>query len=260
MTRFHDRVTLERRGRVALILLDRPERLNAFDGELYQGLNEALHTFRDDDELWAAVIGSSSSRAFSAGVDIKALNAHAEAGRLQGVGGLDIDGNMFTNKPMIAAVEGHCVGEGVNLALGCDLIIADESAKFAISEIRIGTNPIDIPIKLSKKMGYTKAFAFLNPGTPMDAYWCERAGLVEQVAELGQAQQVALEFAEGLCRDCAPLAVRAQKETLWRAVFESEESAKEQGLEARTAMRKSNDYREGLIAFSEKRSPKFDGN
>ncbi len=138
MTRFHDRVTLERRGRVALILLDRPERLNAFDGELYQGLNEALHTFRDDDELWAAVIGSSSSRAFSAGVDIKALNAHAEAGRLQGVGGLDIDGNMFTNKPMIAAVEGHCVGEGVNLALGCDLIIADEPyPKFELVPTRL---------------------------------------------------------------------------------------------------------------------------
>ena len=147
----------------------------------------------------------------------------------------------------------------MNLALACDLIIADESAKFAISEIRIGTNPIDIPIKLSKKLGYAKAFAFLNPGTPKDAYWCERAGLVEQVAELGQTQQVALEFAESLCRDCAPLAVRAQKETLWRAVFENEDSAKEQGLEARTAMRKSADYREGLSAFAQKRSPEFEG-
>jgi enoyl-CoA hydratase/carnithine racemase len=259
MQEFADRVLYERKGRVAIITLNRPERLNAFDSPMYEGMNQALTTFRDDDEAWVAVIQASGERAFSAGADVKALDANARAGITTGLGALLIDDEMVTPKPIIAAVHGHCVGEGVNLVLGCDLVFADENARFTISEVRIGINAVDIPLKLARKLGYAKAFAFLIPGEAKSADWCERAGLVEVVAPAGQVQQTALDFAHRICDECGPLAVRAEKETLWRAVFEGEEPARQAGNALRTVIRQSEDYAEGRRAFGEKRRPRFEG-
>jgi len=254
---FHERVLFDRHERVAIITLNRPERLNAFDAAMYEGVNQALMTFRDDDNLWAAVIQANGERAFSAGADMNALNANAARGISAALGGLMLDDEMVTNKPIIAAVQGHCVGEGVNLILGCDMVFASRSANFMISEAKVGTNAVDIPIKLGKKLGYARAFAFLTPGDGKDAAWCERAGLVEVVTPDGEVQAQALEFAQRLCRVSGPLAIRAQKETLWRGVFEDEVTAKQRGLELRAMIRKSKDYAEGRQAFLEKRTPHF---
>lgn len=259
MERFQDRVTLETVGRVAVITLDRPERLNAFDADMYNGMNEALDRFATSPDLWAAVIQANGDRAFSAGADVRALNANAQQGINAALGGLKLDDAMVTNKPIIAAVHGYCVGEGVSLALCCDMIIADPDAQFVISEAKVGTNAVDIPIKLGKKIGYSKAFAFLTPGDAKSADWCERAGFVEIISESGKVQQTALEFATRICEESGPLAIRAQKETLWRSVFEDETGAKEAGLAMRTAIRLSADYKEGREAFLEKRKPEFKG-
>ena len=257
--RFQDRVTLDKVGRVAIITLDRPERLNAFDASMYQGMNEALDRFATSPDLWVAVIQANGDRAFSAGADVAALNENAKSGVNAALGGLNLDNSMVTNKPLIAAVHGYCVGEGVSLALCCDMIIADPAASFIISEAKVGTNAVDIPIKLAKKIGYSKAFAFLTPGDPKSAEWCERAGFVETISEAGQVQATALQFAERMCAESGPLAIRAQKETLWRSVFEDDQKAKEVGLAMRLAIRQSDDYREGREAFLEKRTPEFKG-
>jgi len=256
-TVFSDRVIFETRGRVAIIRLNRPERLNAFDADMYQGVNQALEAFRDNDDLWVAIIQSDCERAFSAGADVRALSDNANKGINQALGGLILDDDMVTNKPILAAVHGHCVGEGVNLILGCDMVFADETANFVISEAKVGTNAVDIPIKLGKKIGYAKAFAFLTPGDGKDASWCQQAGLVEYICDDVKAE--ALAYAQRLCAEAGPLAIRAQKETLWRSVFEDELVAKEKGLAFRTAIRKSADYKEGRTAFLEKRKPEFKG-
>jgi enoyl-CoA hydratase/carnithine racemase len=256
---FNERVLYEVVDRVALITLNRPERLNAFDGPMYEGVNGALKRFDGDDDAWVAIIRANGDRAFTAGADVNALNENARRGITTGLGGLDLDKEMVTEKPIIAAVHGHCVGEGVNLVLGCDLIFADTTARFAISEVRIGVNPVDIPLKLARRLTYSQAFSFLTPGDPKDAAWMESAGLVERVSEAGKVRGDSFEFAQRLVAECAPLALRAQKATLWLAAFDDEAAARKFGDDRRTMIRRSADYEEGRRAFLEKRSPAFRG-
>lgn len=259
MMRFQDRVNYTLDEHIALITLDRPDHLNAFDTAMYEGVNEAMLCFRDDSEAWVAVIESSGDRAFSVGADVRALDENAKVGHTTGLGGLITDVEMVTDKPIIAAVQGYCVGEGVNLALACDLIFADADASFMISEVRIGVNPVDIPIKLAQRLGYNKAFAFLTPGEGKSSAWLEAAGLVESVCEPGSVRIEAANFAKRLIRECAPLALRAQKETLYQAAFVSGETAKANGERRRQTIRASSDYAEGRLAFLEKRRPVFSG-
>lgn len=256
--RLHDRVGYEVVDRLAFISLDRPERLNAFDAAMYDGVNDALDRFDADDSAWVAIIQSTSDRAFTAGADVKALDESARNGVFTALGGLKLDTEMVTDKPVIAAVHGHCVGEGVNLALACDLIFADSTARFTISEVRIGTNPVDIPLKLARRLPYALAFSFLTPGDGKDAAWMRRAGLAEASIE-GRARADAEAFGRRIVEECGPLAVRAQKATLWQASFASEDEARTLGNERRAMIRRSEDYAEGRQAFLEKRKPHFRG-
>ncbi len=255
--RYHDRVEYELDGRVAIITLDRADKLNAFDGAMYEGMNEALMRFRDDAEAWVAVIQAAGDRAFSAGADVDALNENTAKGIHTGLGELVTDSDMVTAKPIIAAVHGACVGEGVNLLLACDLVLADEDARFIISEARIGINAVDIPIKLGKKIGYSKAFAFMTPGTAKSAAWCQAAGFVEEVTPSGQVQARARQLAREIASDCGPLAVQAQKETLWGSVFGDEAAAHQAGAARKLELRQSFDYQEGRSAFKERRKAQF---
>ena len=118
---------------------------------------------------------------------------------------------------------------------------------------------MDIPLKLARRLGYNQAFSFLSPGDAKDAEWARSAGLLERVSEAGQAKQDALNFARRLVNECAPLALRAQKSTLWHAVNVSEQEARDLGNQQRTMIRLSDDYAEGRQAFMQKRSPKFSG-
>ena len=256
---FENRVIYSVEDRVATITLDRADRLNAFDAAMYEGVNKALIAFRDDDDAWVAVLQAAGDRAFSAGADVNALNENARLGITTGLGGLLLDHDMVTDKPIIAAIHGYCVGEGVNLMLSCDLVFVDERAQFLISEVRIGVNPVDIPLKLAKRLGYGQAFSFLAPGDAKSAAWLYRVGIAEQVSVHGQVQAEAHAFADRLVNECAPLAMRAQKATLWEATNTSEAAARTLGDERRTAVRLSKDYAEGRQAFAEKRAPNFTG-
>lgn len=253
-------IRFEVEGSVALIELNRPEALNTFDKAMYRDFNVAIRRFAEDDRLFVAVIAAAGDRAFSAGVDLKALDRDMKAGGMEGYGIVEIADEMVTSKPIIAAVHGHCVGEGLNVALACDLIVAEETARFSVPEPKVGVAAVDIPLKLAKKVGYGAAFSLLVPGEPRDVDWMQGAGLVHARAPAGEVRDVAMALATRIANEAGPLAIRATKETLWRAVFEDQATARKAGLEWRDRILTSEDFAEGRRAFLEKREPRFKGN
>jgi len=255
----NESILYERRDRVAIVTLNRPRVINAFNREMYALFNAAIERFRDDDDAWVCVVVGAGARGFCSGADIKALSADLAAGIEESPEPLTICREMVTPKPLIAAVHGHCIGEGVNLVLACDMIIAEESSRFFVSEARVGVNAVDIPLKLARKMGYFPAFEMLMGLEGKSAAWCHNAGLVNTMVADGTAASHALEVAHRLTSETAPLAVRAMKETLWRAVMEGEAVAREAGRRWREQIYQSKDWAEGRAAFSEKRTPKFVG-
>ncbi len=253
------RVRFEKSGHVATLILDRPQVLNAFDRAMYAEFDTCMARVRDDDSVRVAVVTGAGERAFSAGVDIKALDSDLAGGNADGYGPLCISAGMFTDKPIIAAVEGHCIGEGFALVLSCDIVIAAESARFSVPEARIGVNAIDIPLLLARRAGYMQAFALLADGRPRSAAWCLDAGLAALVTANGEALPTARELAVRIAGECAPLAVRAMKSTLHTAVHGSHEAAREIGARSRAAILESADFAEGRVAFASKRRPVFSG-
>ena len=252
-------ILYERRDRVALITLNRPQVINAFNRAMYLQFNEAVERFRDDDEAWGAIVTGAGERGFCSGVDLKASRAETEAGITEPLPALTLGREMITPKPIIAAVHGHCIGEGFNLVLACDMVIAAENSRFYAPEARVGINAVDIPLKLARKVGYFPAFELLMGLEPKPAAWGREVGLVNRVVADGAVVTEALTWANRLIAETAPLAIRAMKETLWQAVLVDQAAGREVGLRRREEILQSQDWAEGRVAFAEKRAPKFLG-
>ena len=254
-----DIILYERQDHVAIVTLNRPHVINAFTRQMYAQFNAAIEHFRDDEEAWVCIVRGAGERGFCSGVDIKAVSADLAAGVTETAVPLNICRDMVTPKPIIAAVHGHCVGEGVNLVLSCDLVVAEESSRFFVSEARVGVNAVDIPLKLARKAGYFAAFEMLLGLEGKSAAWCKEAGLVNLVVADGTAFTAALTLAKRLNTETAPLAIRAMKETLWRAALEDEANGRAAGERWRDIISQSHDWAEGRAAFAEKRPSKFIG-
>lgn len=253
-------VLCERDGRVAVLTLNRPEALNTFDRRMYAEFDARLAEAAGDDEVWAIVIAGAGERAFSAGVDLKALDRDlVETGSSEGYGPLALTRGMVTAKPVIAAVHGHCIGEGVALALSADLVVAARDARFSVPEARVGINAVDIPLLLARKLDYGRAFEFLFTGDPKSAEECHRLGVVHKLAEPSAARADAARLAREITEQSAPLAVQAMKETLFRAVQDGTEAGARAGRAWREWLMGSADFAEGRLAFGAKRAPQFRG-
>jgi enoyl-CoA hydratase len=248
----NDAVLTERRGRVLLITLNRPQALNSINGALAQGLAEAISRLDRDPALTVGVL-SGNGRGFCAGMDLMAFTAGediAPAVRFLRNG---------ARKPLIAAVEGFALAGGLELALACDLIVAAAGAKFGIPEVRVGLIAAGGGLlRLPARAGYGKAMEMAITGEPILADDAARLGLVARVAEPGAAAAAALELAERVARN-APLAVVASKEMIKaaRGVTEAEFWSVQEPR--RAAVFASNDAKEGPRAFAEKREPQWTG-
>ena len=255
-------VTTERDGGVLLVTLNRPK-ANAIDLATSRALGNAFKAFRDDDALRVAIVTGAGERFFCAGWDLKAAAAGDAVDGDYGVGGF---GGMQElpdlNKPLIAAVNGMAVGGGWELALSCDIVLAANTASFALPEIRAGTLADAASIKLPKRMPYHVAMELLLTGRWLDAVEAKQWGVVNEIhppeALLPRAWALARELAAG-----PPLVFAAIKEVVREA-----ETMRAQDALSRVGKRQfptvdrlydSEDQQEGARAFAEKRDPVWRG-
>ncbi len=261
MTAFKN-IIFETKGRLAYITINRPERRNAIDPDTSQELLDAFTAFRDDDGLWAAILTGAGDQAFSAGADLVAM-AQAMAGGASplamNVPFAGITRGFECWKPIIAAINGFCLAGGLELALCCDIRIAAEHATFGLPEPKRAIIPgAGGTQRLPRAVPLAFAMELLLTGERFDAQTALRFGLVSRVVPLPQLMPTAEEVA-GKILECGPLAVRAIKQ----AAIQGRELPLEEGLrlEARLAGQvfRSEDAREGPLAFAQKRKPEYKG-
>lgn len=249
-------VTFEKKGRVALLTLNRPEALNALNSELLETLMGHINTLADDPDTGCIVI-TGSDRAFAAGADIKEMSSKSYIEMLM----TDHFGRHNAMErcrvPIIAAVSGFALGGGCELAMMCDFILASDTAKFGQPEIKLGVIPgMGGSQRLTRAVGKSKAMDMILTGRMMDADEAERAGLVSRIIPADELLDEALKTAETIADFSRP-SVFAAKETVDRAF----ETTLQEGLhyEQRVfyPLFSTEDQKEGMEAFSEKRPPNF---
>ncbi|MDB5743164.1 MAG: 3-hydroxypropionyl-coenzyme dehydratase [Polaromonas sp.] len=246
---------------IATITIDRPERMNAMDAEHYAALSSAWERVRDDPEIRVAIITGAGEKSFSAGADLKSfLNQQAPLGEL-----MLTQKNQLLNrglevwKPVVAAVNGYCIGGGMTLLLATDLRVCAEHATFSVSEVRRGVFPANGGTqRIAQQLPHPIAMELLLLGDTFDAPTALRWGLVNKVVKAAELMDTAHAYAQRLARN-APLAVQSAKELALR----SRDVDLATGLRMEQMMLRllqtSDDVVEGTKAFAEKRAPAFSG-
>ena len=264
MTEQHSEAVQTRtEGHIFEVTLDRPK-ANAIDLVTSRRMGEVFKSFRDDPELRVCIVRTAGEKFFSAGWDLKAAAAGDSVVGDYGVGGFaGLQELRDLNKPVIAAVEGMCVGGGFELALSCDMILATEASSFALPEIRAGTLADAATIKLPKRIPYHVAMDMLLTGRWMDCAEAHRWGLVNEMMADGPAlYDRAWELAR-LLASGPPLVFAAIKEVAREAESMKFQDAMNRitkmQLETVDKLYNSEDSMEGFKAFAEKRDPVWKG-
>src|SRR6188472_3417960 len=212
------RIRFSTDGHVARITINRPERLNAFDPDTHVEFSAALDRFEADDELWVAVLTGTGDRSFSAGRDLKQLtesNARGKAGAEEDAAKMAqvrrLTDRFDLTKPIVARLNGHALGGGLEIALACDLIIAASHAQLGLPEPRRGLIAGAMGVhRLPRQLPLKVAMGHLLTGRHMTAPRAYELGLVNEVAPAGRLDQVVAGWVDDILA-CAPLAVRATK-------------------------------------------------
>jgi E-phenylitaconyl-CoA hydratase len=255
-----DVVRYELDEHVATITYNRPGALNAINGDMRRELNAAFARFRDDEAAWVAIV-TGSGRAFCAGADM-----HDGAGATGEFGGTFWEKptvNSFESgweifKPVIAAVNGYCLGYGLTLVTWCDFVIASERAEFGFPEVGIGVPTIVGAIRLPQRVNWQYAMELLLTGERIDAARAKEIGLAGWVVAHNDLMTEARGLADRLVR-AAPLAARATKEMAVRSQHLTSVDAIRFGETMRRVAAATDDAAEGGRAFREGRAPRWTG-
>jgi enoyl-CoA hydratase len=251
-------ILVETHGRVGLVRLNRPQALNALNQALIDELNAALAAFERDGDIGAVVL-TGSEKAFAAGADIKEMRDKTYMDAYLDDFITSWEGVARLRKPIIAAVAGFALGGGCELAMMCDFILAADTARFGQPEIKLGVIPgAGGTQRLTRFVGKSKAMEMCLTGRMMDAAEAERAGLVSRVIPADRLIEEALKVAASIAALSAP-SVMIAKECVNRAY----ETTLAEGVrfERRVfhSLFATEDQKEGMAAFAEKRAPAFKG-
>lgn len=250
-------IRFEKKDRVAVVTIDRPQAMNALTRDMLAGLDAAFDAFNDDAELWVAILTAAGEKSFCTGMDLKEAIPLLTSG--DQLGYEDHTKRQFSDvfKPIIAAVNGYCIAGGLEMLQGTDLRIAAEHATFGLGEVRWGIIPTGgSHVRLPRQIPWAVAMELLLTGETIDARRAYEIGLVNKVVPKDQLMPAALELADKICGN-GPLAVRTAKEIALRALAQEPGFVLEKALGARVMA--SEDAVEGPRAFTEKRKPRFTG-
>lgn len=243
---------------MALVTINRPDVLNALNPEATGELTEIWDDFATDPDLWVAILTGTGDRAFTVGNDLKDRSNKSWPPKRgpSGWGGLVTRFDLW--KPVIAAVNGHALGGGLEICLACDIVIASENASFGCPEVRIGGVPTGAIHRLLRQIPTKTAMAMMITGQSIDAHEAFRAGLVNEVTAPDQLLARAKEWAFEITQS-APLGVQAIKEVAFLGNDVPLETAMRQNYPSIERVRASEDSKEGRRAFAKKRKPQWQG-
>ena len=250
---------VEKDGKLWVITLNRPERMNALHSPAHFELEEIFNEFSTDPDAWVAIITGSGERAFCAGND---LRYQAEGGKLERnpMGFAGLTSRFDLKKPLIAAVNGVAMGGGFEIALACDLIIASENARFALPEPKVGLAALAGGMhRLPRQIGMKRAMGMMLTGRTVEAQEGLSLGFVNEVVAHEDLMDSAKKWAESIM-ECSPTSVRTTKDVAMSGLSHaSVETAMEQKYDSVVDLFKGEDFVEGPLAFSEKRKPNWTG-
>ncbi len=256
-------VLYEKRDHTVIVTVNRPEAMNALNGEVRRAFQEAMIRFRDDDDARTAIVTGAGDKSFSAGADLKEMATRQQQGdatdRLWELSLPALLRQMELWKPVIAAVNGYCLAGGLEMALACDIRIASESATFALTEVTRGIIPGGGGTQiLPRAVPLGRALQMLFTGERIDAQEAYRIGLVNRVVPSSELMAAAMELARQV-NESAPIAVRLVKE----AALKGLDLPLLDGLRLESLLsllvHTTEDAREGPVAFAQKRKAVYKG-
>ena len=258
-----DVVNYEVQGKVALITLNRPEARNAVNGDVAQGLEAAINQMEDDPNVVIGILRANTSGqerpVFCAGADLKAIHS-GQAGSINtGRGGFGGFVYRQRKKPIIAAVDGLATAGGCEIVLAADMVVATTRSAFGLAEVMrnliAGAGGL---FRLPRAIGQANAMEVILTGQPLSAERAYELGLVNRLVEPGKAEESAFELASRVCL-AAPLAVWASRKIVLASAFENDETLINMTNVEFGKVLQSEDTKEGLTAFIEKRQPMWQG-
>jgi enoyl-CoA hydratase len=251
-------VEFEKRGPLAVIKINRPEARNAVNGAVAQGIEDAIDQIEEDDSVWVGII-TGEPPVFCAGADLKEINSGNAASLQTQRGGFAGIVQRERTKPIIAAVDGPALAGGTEIVLSCDLVVASDTARFGIPEVKRSLVAAAGGLfRLGRKIPLNIAMELALTGDPIDAERAHHFGLVNRLVQPGEALDAATALAEQICAN-APIAVRETRKVVLEATNADDEVGWRMSMEGMAKAMGSQDFSEGLTAFIEKRPPQWTG-
>lgn len=254
----YQHILVSREGNIGIVQLNRPKVLNALISELMRELVQALEDLDRDESVYVVIL-TGNEKAFAAGADLKEMSEATPVSLMMGRRFELWDRIRKISKPIIAAVSGYCLGGGNELAMNCDIIIASETASFGQPEVNVGIMPgAGGTQRLTRAVGKQKAMEMILTGKPISASEAYRIGLVNRVVPVESLMDEAKKMANDIASK-PPISVRAAKEAILRAQDTTLEVGLDFERKAFYMLFATEDGKEGMKAFLEKRKPVFKG-